>query len=179
MTNIKKGIKSNKLEKYSDLFIDSINKAVETLQALLKVKSLEIDFNLEDYLFDYMEIDDWDKEKFGTKAKNKGINLFSLGYDLVIFGNFPEGMNNGTLATSYPYILNSKTGQPVIGVFSINKNVDYSLKNSKEYFQSIIFHEFTHILGFNSDHFDNYLHILLKKDNIYYINSTRVIQVAK
>ena len=40
LINIKKDIIKYKLEKYQDLFINSLNKGVETLKSLLKVKKL-------------------------------------------------------------------------------------------------------------------------------------------
>ena len=40
LINIKNDIIKYNLEQYEDLFIDSLNKAVETLESLLKVKSL-------------------------------------------------------------------------------------------------------------------------------------------
>ena len=179
LTNLKKDIELYKLQNYSDLFINSINKARETLIDLLKVKSMEIDFNLEDYDFEYLEIDHWDKEKFGTDAKNKGINLFYLGIDLVIFATITEMWEERTLASASVRYLSSETGQPIVGVIYINKNIDFSLRNAQEYFQSIILHEFTHVLGFSFNHFYVYNSMILEKDDKYYVNSKKVIQVAK
>ena len=51
-------------------------------------------------------------------------------------------MDEGVLASSYPAIMNSRTGHPVVGIVYINKYIDYSLENTQEYFQSIIIHEF-------------------------------------
>ena len=178
MANPKKEIELYEIQNYSDIFINSINKAVETLETLLKVKSLEIDFNLEDDDFDYFGIKYWDKEKFGTEAMNKGINFFSLDIDLVIFVAFEE-LEERILASSYPAIMNTRNGQPIVGILYINKNLVYPLENVQEYFQSVIIHEFTHILGFSSSHFFFYLDILTVKEDIYYINSQKVLEVAK
>ena len=76
-------------------------------------------------------------------------------------------MEEEILASSYSPIIDSKTGHSIVGIVYINKNVDYSQENAQEYFQSIIIHEFTHILGFNPDHFYYYLDILKRKDDIY------------
>ena len=180
MANIENDIKVNNLTKYRSLFIDSINKATETLTNLLKVKSLEIDFNLLDEDFYYnLEIDYWDKEKFGTEATDKGINLFYLGIDLVIFGRIVDMYDDNIIASASSAYMNSNTGHPIVGIVHINKNFNFSLKNSQEFFQSIILHEFTHVLGFNVDHFYYYLDILLIKNGTFYINSPKVIEVAK
>jgi hypothetical protein len=168
MTNIKKEIELYKLEEYSDLFVNSINKAVETLENLLKVHPQDIDINLDDdTLFDYLEINYWDKEKFGTEAYERGITFFSLDIDLVIFGKFEE-MEEGALAAASPFFVNEVTGQPLVGMVYINKNVSYlSNINFQEYLQSIILHEFTHVLGFTQFIFQEYFDILLY--DYYYV----------
>ena len=162
MTNIKKEIELYKLEEYSDLFVNSINKAVETLENLLKVHPQDLDINLgDDELFDILGINYWDKEKFGTEPYEKGITLFSLDIDLVIFGKFEE-MEEGVLAAATPAFINRVTGQPLVGMVYINKNVSYlSNINFQEYLQSIILHEFTHVLGFTQFIFQEYFDILL------------------
>ena len=62
--------------------------------------------------------------------------------------------------------------------------MDYSKKNSLNYFEGIIIHEFTHILGFDKKYFINVFHNILFKTDKYgiqraYINSTKVVKVAK
>ena len=79
------------------------------MKKLLKVKSLEIDFNLFDEEIYYgFEIDYWDEEKFGTDAYDKGINLFSLDIDLLIFAKF-EYMEEGVLAAASPIFYHGET----------------------------------------------------------------------
>ena len=95
-TNLEKQIELYNFQSYKDFFINSIKKAVETLNKLLKVKAFEIDFNLsDDILYYYFELDYWDEEKFGTEAYDKGINIFNLDIDLLIlakFDNMEEGV---------------------------------------------------------------------------------------
>ena len=133
-----------------------------------------------------MGINAWDKEKFGTKAAEKGITFNNLGYDLIIFGRFVNSTEIGgeeVLASALPYYIEKETGQPILGLVNINKDVNYSLIHSQEYFQAIILHEFTHILGFGIEHFMFFNYILMKNDKNgimkYYINSTRVVNTAK
>ena len=178
-TNLENQLKAFKLKNQTNLYINSITKVKETLQKLLKVKSLEIDFNLEDDdLTYYFGVNFWDKEKFGSEAKEKGINLFSLGIDLVIFPIL-EQMETNVIAAAAPIFVDRETGQPIAGLIYINKNLDYLTNNFEEFFQSTILHELTHVLGFSFRHFDIYLNNLLIKDNVFYVNSTKVIQVAK
>ena len=64
MTNIEKEIELYELEDYSDLFIQSINKAIDTLENLLKVypQGDDLDNNInDDDIYYYLDIDYWDK----------------------------------------------------------------------------------------------------------------------
>ena len=115
----------------------------------------------------------------GTKALEKGITLLSLDIDLLIFGKF-EDMEGGVLASATQVFVNSYTGQPIIGIVYINKNIDYlSNINLKEYLQSIFQHEFTHVLGFSGYIFERYFDILYYSYGTYYITSKKVIEVAR
>ena len=179
LTNIEKEIEYYNLTKSRDIIINSINKAIDTLENILKVKSFQIDFNLEDNeLLYFIGIDYWDKEKFGSAAKDKGINIFSLGIDLLIFGMFSD-LGEDILAAATSLYSISKNGQPIVGIVYISNNIDFSVKNSEEYFTSIILHELTHVLGFDFTHFYYELNIVFKQNGIYYINSNKVLEVAK
>ena len=148
MTNLEKQIELYNFQSYKDFFINSIKKAVETLNKLLKVKAFEIDFNLsDDILYYYFELDYWDEEKFGTEAYDKGINIFNLDIDLLIFATFEDMEDEDILASAGPMYYLSETNQPIVGMVYINPNINFSLINSEEYFRSIILHEFTYILG--------------------------------
>ena len=181
LINIKKDIKQFNLEEYEDLFIDSLNKAVETLESLLKVKIPKYGFSFTDKNIYDILINDWNKTMVGTNAIG---NMAELGIDLIIFGRFDDKMDEYTLASAGPRYMVKETNQPLIGVVNINTNVNYSKIHSKEYFQSIIIHEFTHILGFLQFYFQEYFHIIfIKVDEYgltrYYINSEKVLKVAK
>ena len=145
--NIEKEIEEYNLENLRDFFIDSMNKAIETLQALLKVKAYNYGLKFEDEDFLSNNITYWDKSKYGTEASKKGITTLTLDIDLIIFGRFAdtEELGNGTLASAYTLFLHNLNGQPIIGVVNINRDLDYSKKNVQNYFQSIILHEFTHL----------------------------------
>ena len=181
--NIEYEIEKYNLTEYHDLFIDSLKKAVHTLQSILRVKPLLYNYKLTNENLTYIKIEKWDTTKFGTEAYNKNISLYDLGIDLIIFGRF-DTLNEGTLAGANAAYIQIDNGQPYVGIVVINKNVNYSRINSKEYFQSIILHEFTHILGFSSYYFINiFKNVFTKTDkfgiNRTYINSTKVLEVAK
>ena len=181
LLNIKKDIINFHLEEYEDLFISSLNKAVETLQTLLKVRKLKNAYMFLDSQITDMGIEVWNKTVIGNNSIG---DTNSLGIDLFIFGRLDDEMDPHTLATAGPRLIVPETGQPLVGLVNINTKVDYSKINSKEYFQSIILHEFTHILGFLNYHFINFFHNMgTKVDDFgvtrYYINSSKVIEVAK
>ena len=180
LINIKNGIRQYHLEEYENLFINSLNKAVKTLETLLKVKPID-NYGFTDENITNIPIDDWNKTMVGTNAVG---GMASLGIDLIIFGKLDDEMGSSTLASAGPYYIVKDTGQPLVGIVYINTRVNYSKINSEEYFQSIIIHEFTHILGFVGGYFENYYHnIFTKVDEFgltrYYINSTKVLNVAR
>ena len=104
-------------------------------------------------------------------------NTKELGIDLFIFGRFDDKMDELTLATAGARYMDKDTNQPIVGVVNINTRVNYAKIKSKEYFQSIIIHEFTHILGFTNDYFEYFHFIFNKTDEFnvvrYYINSPK------
>ena len=181
LINIKKDIIKFHLEEYQELFIDSLNKAVETLESLLKVKKYDYGFKFNDEQMRNILIEDWNKTIIGSNAIG---NSKKLGIDLFIFGRFDDHMDEYTLASAGPRYVDPETHQPIVGVVNINTNVNYSKIHSKEYFQSIIIHEFTHILGFLKSYFTAYYHNIFNRTDEYgliryYINSTKVLNVAK
>ena len=181
--NIEKDIRINQLNDYHDLFINSMTKAVETLQTLLRVRADGGEYTFEDVDIEELNITDWDKNKVGTDAKNRGITMTSLDIDLIIFGTIVS-LDNSTLASASAKYLNSVTGQPIIGLVKINKDVDYSKEKSQEYFQAIVLHEFTHILGFSIQSFETFYHNVETRQDDFgimrtYIISSRVVAVAQ
>ena len=145
LINIKNDIVKFHLEEYEDLFISALQKAVKTLEALLKVEDTGRGYTFKDEQITGIKIPDWNKTMIGTNATG---NSQELGIDLFIFGRFDHQMDPYTLANAGPRYSDSISHRPIIGVVNINTNVNYSKINSKDYFQSIIIHEFTHILGF-------------------------------
>ena len=185
-TNIEKEIQIYKLNDYKNLFISSINKAVDTIQKLLKVKPLKYAYYIDNAFLKDIGLRAWDTSKFGDEAAENKITTDTLDIDLIIFGRFlkKEDLGNNTLAAALCMSYEEENGRPIVGLVYINKDLDYSLVNTQEYFQSILLHEFTHILGFDNSLFsDIYKNIINRKDkygiNRYYINSKKVINVAK
>ena len=186
LENLESEIEENGLSKYHDLFINSMKKAANTLTKLLKVKP-NIDSNPIIYIKDEdltdLEITKWDKTKFGDDAfTNNRVSLNSLDIDLVIVGKIYE-VDPLILASAGARKLNDLY-RPFLGIVYINKNVDYSMGKMKEYLDTTMIHEFTHILGFEHNFFVNYYkNIYYEKDSLgverAYINSAKVLEVAK
>ena len=153
LINIKRGIIKYNLQKYEELFISSLNKAVETLQKLLKVKRFDKGYMFDEEDILLMGIEDWNKTIFGKSAKGHNVKL---GIDLFIFGRLDDQMNNSTLASARIMHYVQETGQPLTGIININAKANYSKINSKDFFQSIVLHEFTHILGFVYDNLNKF-----------------------
>ena len=174
------------LQKHKDFYINSMNKAVSVLKSLLRVKPLKEAYQLIDEDFKTLNILKWNTNLFGTEAKKNEKTLLSENIDLVIFGQF-DNLEDQTLATASARAFQNTTenrGQPYIGVVKINKNIDYLLPNSELYFQSILVHEFTHILGFSKKFFQEYYHNFVEKEDEYgimryYLTSSHLLEVAK
>ena len=99
LINIKNDIKKFHLEKYEKLFVDSLNKAVETLQSLLKVRKHKYGYSFSDEQIKNIKITDWNKTMIGDKAI---VNSKTLDIELFIFGRFDNQMDSLTLASAGP-----------------------------------------------------------------------------
>ena len=165
LENIKKEITSNGLDKYTNIFISSMQKAVNTLQTLLKVKPLDStdgEYYVRDLDLQSLNISYWDRDKFGDDAIEKRNSFQKLNIDLAIFGRLDD-LPSSTLATASANALQPSNGQPYIGTVKINKNIDLSKPNSQVYFETILVHEFTHILGFSINFFEKFYHNIVIK----------------
>ena len=165
-----------------EMFVEGMTKAVNTLESLLQVKPIPSNYHFTDEEIQSYGINDWNKTIIGNTS-NKGMQ--ELDIDLFIFVRFGDSNELGetTLASAGAKSITS-TGQPLIGVANINKDLNYSIENSLQYFQSTILHEFIHILGFANSFF-----VTFYKNNITkvdengiirnYLNSPKVLEVAK
>ena len=162
-----------------NFFIDSMNKAAETLKALLKVRKNFVINKITDDNITELQIDYWNSSMIGSKANYLG----DLGIDLIILARFEDSMAEDVLANAETVLtLPQAFEQPLLGLVNISTNADYSKKKSKEYFQSIILHEFIHILGFDIDNFkrmNTFVEIPTSLKYRYYINSSKVAEVAR
>ena len=167
-----------------ELFVSGMTKAINTIESLLKVNSSQTDnFVFDDDQLTSILIYKWDKTKIGN---NSTIGMKYLGIDLYIFVRFGNSTEMGkqSLASASAKYLEPDSGRPILGVVNLNKDIDYSKENSFQFFEMIILHEFTHILGFSSYFFTEFFHNIATKIDDYginraYINSPKVVEVAK
>ena len=187
LANLENDLRENNLTHQKDFFENSMKKAVETLTTLLKVKPLKLiqdkGYNIHTNDLIQINITKFNESVFGDKAIDEGKTLQNQGIHLAIFATLIE-LPQSTLATASCRMFQPGDGQPFLGVVKINKDTDYSKDNSDVYFESILVHEFTHILGFSKHFFETYSHNIfwkLDENNINrtYLNGTKLIEVAK
>ena len=180
--NLEEEIKLYNLTEQREFFITGLKNAVHTLEKLIKIKRPK-NFFFSDELLLVHSINYWDKTKIGNDS-TKG--MASLNIDLFIFARFGNNteMGNSTLASASAKYLDPETGQPLLGLININRDVNYKKVNSLRYIELVFLHELTHVLGFNIYNFAQYFHNVFQKIDNYgikrvYINSTKVVEVAK
>ena len=141
------------------IFVQGMQKAVETLKSLLRVKPLETNYFFTDEQMKNYGINYWNKTNIGNESTSLGKGIWEVGIDLFIFVRFGDKQELGeyTLASTGAKYYDSVSGQPIIGVVNINREIDYSISNSLQYFQATILHEFIHILVFANFFFWKFL----------------------
>ena len=186
LINLEEEMEENDFEEeYKFIIINSMEKAKNVLETLIKVKYINSDYNFKDEEIRDLKINNWDKEKFGTEPYNKNISMKSLGIDLIIFSKLSADneFEDEILAQASPKLYDKNTAQPLVGAITINKDISFEKEKSQEFFDSILVHEFIHILGFTNFYL-NYFNYIFTKENVYrikksYVNSTKVVKIAK
>ena len=94
--NIKNTINNYNLNCDVSFFIDSMNKAAETLKSLLKVRKNYVKARTTDDKIKRYNIDYWNSSMIRSKANY----LVTLGIDLVILARFENTLDEGILASA-------------------------------------------------------------------------------
>ena len=125
LNNFNDEIKLYHLEDKKDLFVKGMQKAIKTIQSLLKVKATKNYIFYDEDLRDIL-IYNWDKTKIGSEMADENIGMIDLGIDLYIFVRFGNNSELGinTLASAGPRYLDTETKQPLLGVVNINIEAD-------------------------------------------------------
>ena len=182
LNNLEEEIKLYNLIELREFFITGLKNAVNTLEKLIKVKPAK-NYVFTDEMILRHSINYWDKSKIGDESS---LGMATLNIDLFVFVRFGDNkeMGNSTLASAIAKYVDPETGQPLLGIININKEVDYTKVNSLRYIELILLHEMTHILGFTQYFFTTFYHNFFQKIDNYgikraYINSKKVVEVAK
>ena len=161
--------------------IIAMEKCVKTFEKLLKVIPLK-------YKVTYTQekAKEFDIEEIHSSLKLKGVST-----DLVIFPRMgiESEFSDSTLATAVAIEIDQTIFRPIFGIVNINPNIDFSVGNSDKYLESILLHEFTHILGFASSlfyYFPGRLNqtIFFREDkrlglNRTYLKTKKLVETAK
>ena len=151
-------------ENNKEIFKKALNKAKETIEKLVKVKTL---LNGIDYKYLGIGAKTDISKKFEGCINQRLDN--SPAADLVIFfRNSVPGLDDETdfgLPEIKVYLNNDENNRPVVGIINYHwnpvlNNYDDDDDSKEEVIYSNLLHEFTHILGFNKT-------ILLNKNLIY------------
>ena len=139
--------------KYEDLIFNGINKAIATLQKLLKVKPPKYSYSFSVSDFYDIGINNLSESNV-VYDEDYEEDVYQMNeYNLILFGTL-QNLGSVTLASAGAYHTDYD-GLPITGIVYINNNKDYTSQNSQEYFDSIILHEFTHVLGFSKSYFED------------------------
>jgi hypothetical protein len=173
------------IQSKKDFFIKGLTKAKTTLEKLLKVKQVK-NHGFTDKQLKSINVTKWDKTIIGDEAIIENKGTATLGIDLYLFVFFKDKneMGETVLASAGPAIIDSDNKQPLIGRVNINREVDYSKTNSLRYLEGILVHELTHVLGFSSTYFVDFMNICYKAPDAngiekYYLNSKKLLDTAK
>ena len=182
LNNLEEEIKLYNLTEQREFFITGLKNTIHTLEKLIKIKTPK-NYVFTDEMLLRHSINYWDKTKIGDKSKD-GMAVLNIDlYIFIRFGDYKE-MGNSTLASASSKYVDQDSGQPLFGLISINKEVDYTKVNSLRYFELILLHEMTHVLGFTQYFFTTFYHNFFQRTDNYgikrtYINSTKVVEVAR
>ena len=108
--------------------------------------------------------------------------IYDLGeidpYDLIVYPQIDiEGTiaDDNIIAAAAHCLLSESTQRPIVGAIILNKNLN-TKSDLSYYIRNTIFHEFFHILGFNTMFFGSYL---FRENNYNYLASPKLLEKAR
>ena len=120
--------------------------------------------SMTDEIVNYYGITDSFEGSCGVSHFNSKYSENSI-FDLLIFPVFNEQLEDTTLASARPCLFRDDDSRPVVGIINFRPEYNTSTPNFKEYFQTIILHELTHVLGFSGGFFELKGYIIQKEVN--------------
>ena len=157
-----------KLKNLENLF----SYVTETFSSIISIEHKIIKDDVSDYI----------KKECEVPILGEGIENWYQTYDIIIFPQISDSLNNSILAAATPCLLDNINYRPYAGVVLINKNLT-SIKYDYDYYmKNLLFHELTHVLGFHPYYFE-YLKMKSTEtiDGKQYtcINTPKVLEKAK
>ena len=120
--------------------------------------------SMTDEIDEYKKISSYFNDYCGVSHYNKKYSSKSS-FDLLIFPVFNEDLDDSTLASASSCISRNDDSRPIVGIINFKPEYNISTANFEKYFQTIILHELTHVLGFNSYFFKLKEYIIQKEVN--------------
>ena len=186
----------NSLNNFIEIIKNSMNNAAQILKKILKINGLVGNPKLSDaQVKQNLGINVWNNKLIGEGMERSGEGMFTEGYHYIVYTKVAEENTMGEKIASSSILMNDgDCGQPIIGIVTLNPDIDYS-KFDSSYLDYIMVHQFTHLLGFHKtfqnqktdeegdDDVENADFISpIKDDNSpgqYYVDSENVIEFAK
>ena len=165
-----------------NIIINSLNYTARILQKLIKVKPLNYKITIS-----YSDLNNWGYNNYNLDILKDGNGVEA---DLVIIIDYI----NDFLSSSEQKYYDGSTRRPVVGIIYLNYlSFDFNIRNSNYFLESMLLHQFTHILGFYKESYINFASSNGDLNNILttvamdvrssvprsYIHSPKVMEYAK
>ena len=185
-----KEIENTIINPYRDKIYNSINNAAKELGKIIKINMncASPTYGNEE-ITQELGINFWNDQIIGDNVGDFTESMFTKGYGYIIYTKVAEINTMGNKIASSQIILNDGgCGQPIIGIITLNPDINYSIY-PESYLKIIMLHHIIHLLGFHknfslsSEENDAPFEGLLKEEpinsNHYYVDSSKVINYAK
>ena len=154
-------------------FKNNLDKIPEYLAKIISVNRET--FNEQELLYEINKNCQYsDKIHFRISTFNYDISS----YDLIVYpvvDSYKEFVSDNVIAAAAHCISSSASGRPIVGIVLLNNNLN-TKRDLEYYIKNSIFHEFFHILGFNTNFFEGRS---FNDSNYIYLNSPKMLERAK
>ena len=180
--NLLDEIGTNNLNSHKNIILKVINNAAKRLEDILKMYLPPIDLVIENEILNKLGIQSWNETLIKSSIIYETNGQYSNNIHYIIMFKFGNGETMGkTISSAEPIIFEPECKQPMIGIVTLNPNIDYS-NLPESYLEIVMFHEFTHLIAFHKTILQNYDLINTITDSEgtvhHYIKSNNVKQFA-
>ena len=188
------------INRYKNIIKNAMDNAAKVLKKILKVcPSGASPLYSDSQVSDNLGVTVWNNTLIGSGAEGLVEGMFYKGVHYIVWTKVaPQNTMGGKIASSRIVLNEGMCGVPIIGIVTLNPDIDYS-KFPSSYLDLIMIHQFTHLLGFHKtfknpkipsedgevdDEEEDIEFISLIKEDVsnaghYYIDSENVINFAK